>query len=141
MNQELGGRGASLPLTIGATGGIREAAGAAKIEQSIRVILGTTPGERLMRPSFGCNLRSLVFSPNNETTANLARHYVEEALRRWEPRIELLNVHTRSGPGANAVEIGIEYRIRETDEFRVLVYPFALEPPLGDQRPAALEVA
>ena len=84
--EELYGRGLSFPLQLGPTGGISESAGVRKVEEAIRIILGTQYGERVMRPTFGCNLRSLVFAPNNTATANLARYYVEEGLKQWEPR-------------------------------------------------------
>ena len=91
MNAEFYGRGMAYPLRVGGAG-LAESAGVAKVEQSIRIILGTQYGERVMRPRFGCNLSSLVFAPNDATTANLARYYVKEALARWEPRIDVLDV-------------------------------------------------
>ncbi len=141
MKREFHGRGASFhrstgpageirqSLSIGSAGGIRENAAAGKIEESIRIILGTQYGERVMRPGFGCNLKSLVFAPNNEATGDLARHYVEEGLRRWEPRIELLNVFVQNDNRAGILIINVHYRIRATQEERSLVYPFYLEQP------------
>ena len=78
MNSDILGQGFAFPLHINPQGGLRQSRHQQKIEQSIRIILGTQHGERLMRPDFGCNLRSLVFAPNNTATANLARHYVEQ---------------------------------------------------------------
>ena len=121
------GHGIAHPLTFTA-GGVAEAAGVAKIEQSIRIILGTRHGERVMRPTFGANLASLVFAPNNAATANLARHYVESSLSRWEPRIELLAVTVDNDVAGGALLITVEYLVRGTREPRSLVYPFALEP-------------
>src|SRR5437868_3060275 len=92
MSTDFYGNGINYPMQIDSAGGVQEAAGVAKVEASIRVILGTQYGERLMRPTFGCNLKSLAFAPNNDTTANLARYYVTEGLRRWEPRIEVFQV-------------------------------------------------
>ena len=83
------GRGIAFPVRLGPAG-LAESSGARKVEESIRIILGTQYGERVMRPTFGCNLRTLAFAPNNAATANLARYYVEEGLRQWEPRIDLL---------------------------------------------------
>jgi phage baseplate assembly protein W len=72
---------------------------------------------------------SLVFAPDNAGTADLARYYVEEALTRWEPRIELVDV-TVTGDNRNAeLRIDITYRLRATQEVRTLVYPFSLEGP------------
>nr|WP_269330255.1 GPW/gp25 family protein [Kineosporia babensis] len=106
-----------------------EATGVAKVEESIRVILGTQPGERLMRPQFGANLRSLVFAPNNSATAGLAAHYVREALNRWEPRIEVLDVVAENDQTAAALVINVHYRLRATAQEQVLTYPLALDDP------------
>ncbi len=129
MSAELYGRGASLPLAIEASGGIRESAGERKVEDAIRIILGTQHGERVMRPTFGCNLKRLVFAPNNLQTANLARHYVEDCLRRWEPRIEVLDVHIVNQQDVAALDITIMYRLRATQDVRSMVYPFYLDRP------------
>ena len=91
MNEQILGRGLAFPMQLGVAG-LAQASGVAKVEQSIRIILGTQHGERVMRPLFGSNLRTLVFAPNNASTANLARYYVTEALARWEPRIDVLDV-------------------------------------------------
>ena len=91
MDPEFYGRGLSFPLQLGVAG-LGESSGVAKVEESIRIILGTGYGERVMRPRFGCNLMSLVFAPNNYATANLARFYVTEGLTRWEPRIDVVEV-------------------------------------------------
>ena len=127
MANEFYGRGLSFPLTLSTAGGLRESAQVAKIEESIRIVLGTQRGERLMRPRFGCNLKSLVFAPNNGATATLARYYVEDGLRQWEPRIELFDVLVTNDTRANALIIHVNYRLRETQDLRSLVYPFYLE--------------
>lgn len=127
MNGDLYGRGMSYPLQINVAGGIRESADAQKIRESIFMILGTQQGERLMRPLFGCGLKSLAFAPNNEATANLARYYVEDALRQWEPRIEVLEVMVESDSLQAALLIYIHYRIRATLEMQTMPYTFSLE--------------
>lgn len=143
MNNEYLGRGMAFSIgkdavgnvlqsaRIGMTGGFEEAAGARKIEESIRIILGTQYGERVMRPTFGCNLKSLVFAPNNDATANLARHYVAEGLKQWEPRIEVLDV-VIGGPLADRqggiLHISIHYRIKASKATQSFVYPFYLDP-------------
>ena len=93
------------------------------------MILGTQYGERVMRPRFGCNLKSLVFSPNNTATANLARYYVEEGLRQWEARIELVNIVVENDNRQGALLMHITYRLSATQEVRNMVYPFYLELP------------
>jgi uncharacterized protein len=127
MTAEYYGRGAAHPLGLNPTGVVREAAGAARIEQSIRIILGTQHGERIMRPDFGANLRSLAFAGNTPGTANLARHLVETALARWEPRIEVLDVEVAGDLDENALVIGVSYRIRGAQDVRSLVQPVSLE--------------
>lgn len=121
------GRGARFPFSIGGRGGIQESAGTAAIEESIRIILGTQHGERVMRPDFGCNLRSLVFASMNESTLNLARHLVGEGLARWEPRIEAMDVRVEPAAAAGTLLIHVLYRVRSTQEVGTLVYPFYLE--------------
>ena len=129
MKVDFYGRGASFPFSVDGTGGIREAEGADKIEQSIRIILGTQYGERQMRPTFGCNLRSLVFAPNNHITANLAKHYVVEGLKQWELRIDVLAVAVTNDLAAARLLIEIQYRLKSTQDVRSLIYPFYLERP------------
>ncbi len=128
MNAEFYGRGLAYPVTVGAAG-LGQSAGIAKVEESIRIILGTQYGERVMRPKFGSNLTSLAFAPNNASTANLARYYVEEALTRWEPRIELVDVAVSHDNVLGRLLIDISYRLRDTQEVYNLVYPFYLERP------------
>jgi phage baseplate assembly protein W len=81
-----------------------------------------------MRPTFGCNLRTLVFAPNNAATANLARHYVEEGLRTWEPRLILDEVVVANDHAQARLLIQVHYHLRTTYEPQNLVYPFYLQP-------------
>ncbi|GAB61449.1 MAG: baseplate protein [Candidatus Jettenia sp.] len=127
MNTDFIGKGFAFPLQINSRGGIQESRQEQKIKESILIILGTQHGERVMRPNFGCNLKSLVFEPNNTTTANLARHYVQEALTTWEPRIILEEVMVKNDNNAGRLMIDIRYRIKSTNEPQNMVYPFYLE--------------
>ena len=100
------------------------------IRQSILLILGTSPGERLMRPKFGCGIHGLVFSPNQATTAALISFEVREALLEWEPRIQVTDVKVESAPEdaeGSKLLIGVEYRVRSTNNVFNLVYPFYLQ--------------
>jgi hypothetical protein len=100
----------------------------ASIQQSIRIILATAKGERVMRPEFGCGIYELVFTPNDAATRGMAEHHVSEALRLWEPRIEVLQVKaTAAGAHDEELRISIDYRVRTTDNRFNLVYPFYLE--------------
>lgn len=102
------------------------------IRQAIRLILETNPGERVMRPDFGAGPRSLVFEPINTTTMALARHRVEQALITWEPRIDVQSVQvTTDGARPSRLNIDINYRVRATNTFYNLVYPFYLQEGRG----------
>ena len=127
MNTSFLGKGMAFPLQTNERGGIAAAWQQEKVRQSILMILGTQHGERVMRPKFGANLRSLVFAPNNRATANLAQHYVEEALATWEPRIVLEEVTVDNDHANRRLLIQIRYRIKATYEPQNLVYPFYLE--------------
>lgn len=123
MDEEFLGRGIGFPVTAGFV----QSSGVQKVEESIRIILGTQYGERVMRPRFGCNLKSLAFAPNNGSTASLARYYVEEGLTYWEPRIELLDVTVENDPLHGALLIGITYRLRATQDVHSFLHRFFLE--------------
>lgn len=127
MNTDFLGKGFAFPLQTNPRGGISVSKQEQKIRESILIILGTQYNERVMRPNFGCNLKSLVFAPNNSATANLARHYVEEGLTKWEPRITLDEVIVENDSTQGRLLIHILYRIKSTNEPGNLVYPFYLE--------------
>jgi phage baseplate assembly protein W len=128
MDTDILGRGFAFPLEINRLGGIKESMLAQKVKESIRIILGTQHGERVMRPTFGCNLRSLTFAPNDAATASLARYYVEEGLKTWESRIVLDEVRVENDGDNGRLLVHINYRIKSTYESRNLVYPFYLQP-------------
>lgn len=97
------------------------------IRQSIRLILETARGERVMRPDFGCGIHERVFAVNGSTTHGLVTDDVQDALLRWEPRIEVLDVTvTAGGAEEEVLFISIDYRVRSTDSRANLVYPFYL---------------
>ncbi|WP_341890345.1 GPW/gp25 family protein [Variovorax sp. YR752] len=97
------------------------------VRQAIVVILDTEPGERVMRPDFGAGLRALAFEPINAQTLALARHRVEQALVLWEPRIDSIGVTATAQPSRGQIELELRYRIRATNTFYNLVYPFYLQ--------------
>ena len=129
MTNEIIGRGWAYPLKIDTQGGISLTTDRNEIEQSIIIILSTDIGQRVMRPRFGSRLHELIFAPNDANTAALARRYVEEALRMWEPRIDNLNINVRPDPQeASHLLININYNVKATNDPRSLVYPFYLIP-------------
>lgn len=127
-DREYIGQGLAFPLQINQQGGLALAHGFNDIEQAVRIILGTSLGERVMRPEFGCRIHELVFAPNNAATRQLLAYYVEEALDRWEPRITLRAVNVTSDPAHDgALMVEIKYEIKDTYDERSIVYPFFLQ--------------
>jgi len=101
------------------------------IRQSIRIILETARGERVMRPDFGCGIHERVFALNDATTQGAVADHVREALLNWEPRIDVLDVDARAaGSEGEVLLINIEYKVRSTDNRFNLVYPFYLNRSL-----------
>lgn len=101
----------------------------ADIRQAIFIILNTAPGERVMRPDFGCAIHDMIFWPANDQTAAIVERQVTEAIKRWEPRIDLRSV--RVVPGAQEwgeLLIEIMYELKDQHDVRSLVYPFYLTP-------------
>lgn len=127
--QEIIGSGWAFPPRVDPQGGMAMTHERNELVQAIYIILSTSPGQRVMRPAFGCRLFELVFAPNNSHTAAQARRYVEEALGMWEPRINVLNVVVTPDPKEdNRLLIEIEYEVKATHDRRSLVYPFYLIP-------------
>lgn len=98
-----------------------------KVRQAIGIILETEPGERLMRPTFGCGLRRYLMKPNTTATRALIQLDVVRALTTWEPRIELQSVRVEPGDDPALVLVDIHYLIRADRSAQNLVYPFYLE--------------
>ena len=104
-------------LAISPTGGIQMVSDRASVRQAILLLVSTRPGERVMRPQYGCDLHRLVFSPNDATTAGLAVHYVRSALLRWEPRIEIVRLDAEADPAdPGRLVITLEYRLKASRE-------------------------
>jgi len=126
MNGNFLGKGWGFP--IGKGGNLNVAVHEDSIQQAIRIILGTSPGERVMQPDFGCGIHELVFSLRNNTTAGMMVQRIRDALHKWEPRIDLLDVRVLPLPNEpSTVLINIEYRVRTTNNRFNLVYPFYLQ--------------
>jgi phage baseplate assembly protein W len=122
------GIGWAFPVEVGTDGRIALARLDQSIEESILLIVGTSPGERVMRPTFGCGIHDLVFAPNDATTAAQVSFAVREALIDWEPRIEVLDVQVAPDAAeGNKLMINLQYRVRSTNNVFNLVYPFYLQ--------------
>jgi uncharacterized protein len=132
------GSGWGFPASVSRAGGVRLVSGGEELDAAIRMILSTVPGERVMRPDFGCAMWSYVFSPLTATTLGLIEQAVREALERWEPRIALDEVQAAPDQQAGTVLIELAYRVRATNDTRNLVYPFytiPTESPVREQAP------
>jgi phage baseplate assembly protein W len=132
MNQDFYGRGWSFPVRPGDDGRLALVGGEKKIRQSIWLILGTAPGERQMRPVFGCGIHDLVFHPITAALRGLIREHVLEALGRWEPRIEVVDVRVEQPlERLNQLNILIDYRVLTHNAVYNLVYPFFINEGAG----------
>lgn len=120
------GKGLSFPIA-GHDGRITMADSDESIRQAIWIILGTAPGERIMRPDFGCGIHDLVFAVNDIDTRTRVAMEVRDALTLWEPRIDLLNVTVETKGHGEMLLINIEYRARTTNNLFNMVFPFYLE--------------
>jgi phage baseplate assembly protein W len=129
MSDQFIGAGLAFPLRTDATGGVALVRGEREIAEAIRLILGTSPGERPMRPEFGCAIGEFVFAPADAATAGLIAYEVRIALERWEPRIDLHDVQVDFADAANgALLINIRYALRGSNDPRNLVFPFYVIP-------------
>jgi uncharacterized protein len=129
VSEEFIGRGWAFPLRTDATGGIALVTREREIEEAIRLVLGTTPGERPMRPEFGCRIHDYVFASADGATASAIAAEVREALLLWEPRVEVEDVVvTFDARDAGVMYIDIRYSIRRTNDRRNLVFPFYVIP-------------
>lgn len=128
MSSEFLGVGWRFPVERDEGGQLLMARYEEAIRQAIWIILGTSPGERVMRPDFGCGVHAMVFAVIGAGTAGQVANLVREALVRWEPRIDVLDVAATPDPANPALLlITIDYRVRTTNNRFNLVYPFYLE--------------
>jgi uncharacterized protein len=132
VSEEFVGRGWAFPLRTDATGGIAMVSREREIEEAIRLILGTSPGERPMRPEFGCRIHEFVFASADGATASLVASEVNRALAQWEPRINVEDVAVSfDATDIGVLYIDIRYSIKATNDRRNLVFPFYVIPGEG----------
>lgn len=134
MGDRFVGSGWAFPMRTGASGGFALVSGQREIEEAMRLVLATAPGERPMRPEFGCAIHELVFAPVNDRTVGRIRYEVRTCLDRWEPRIDVRSVDVTADPGDTSIlYINVQYSVRGTNNPRSLVFPFytipSHEPP------------
>lgn len=132
MRTDIIGQGWAFPVQPGADGRLRLVGGERKVQESIWLILATAAGERVMRPDFGAGLPRAVFSPNDPRERTLIESRVREALTRYEPRIDLVDVRVDADPDDEAlVLIRVDYLIRANNAVFNLVYPLYLTEGAG----------
>lgn len=128
MTKEFMGKGWKFPISINSSGKVGMSAYEDDIREAIWIILGTSKGERAMRPDFGCGIYDYVFAPINIATMTLMEGSVRESLVFWEPRIEITSVKLSVDENVDdKLLISIEYRVRTTNNRFNLVYPFYLK--------------
>lgn len=128
------GSGWAFPLRVGPRGGIALDSGNDEIRGALSLVIGTAPGERVMRPEFGCGIWDLLFAASDPNTLGLVAQMVRDAIARWEARVDVDDVVVRVDPGEPArVMIEVSYVVRSTNDRRNLVYPFYVIPK-GEER-------
>jgi hypothetical protein len=121
------GTGLAFPFQLNGAQRLSLVSGAEDIAQSIQIVLGTAPGERVMRPEFGCRAYELVFEPYDTATEALLIYFIEEALARWEPRIRIKKVEVEANRDEGRVLAHIYYTIKAIHDERSIVFPFFIE--------------
>lgn len=128
------GRGITFPMRVDQSGSIAMGNGADDIDANLKVVLITAPGERVMRPQFGCRIWDLVFEPINANTLGLMSEAVKDAVSQWEPRVDLVDVDVVPDPAEpGRVRIELRYRVKATNDVRNLVHPFYVIPREGEE--------
>jgi len=121
------GSGIAFPMQIDVLGETETSSDNANIRESMMLILGTAPGERLFRPDFGCAIHDIFFEPNTALTAAKIEYEVKRSLTAFEPRVT--NIEVKATPDADEptrMNVSISYVIRRTNTAANLVYPFYL---------------
>jgi phage baseplate assembly protein W len=127
VNTDFRGGGWGFPIRPGPDGALSLVGQEETVQRGIRLVLSTAPGERLMRPDFGCGIHDLVFEANTAALRGVVQAKVRDALVRWEPRIDVIDVRAETAPDDPAqLLIRIDYRIRANNALFNLVYPFFL---------------
>ena len=121
------GSGFSFPMQVDALGSVEMSSDDENIRQSMMLILGTAPGERMKRPTFGCAIHDILFEPNTSVTAAKIEYEVKRALLEFEPRVDDIEVDAMPDPMEESrMNVTISYTIRKTNTKSNMVYPFYL---------------
>jgi phage baseplate assembly protein W len=132
MSTDLLGRGWAFPLIPDSGGALRYVDGELDVEQALKIVLLTKVGERAMRPDFGSQVASYLFAPGSDRYLGLLEGAVREAVRDFEPRVDLLQARATVDPDeATRVVVSIDYLVRRTNNRQNLVFPFYLPAGAG----------
>jgi phage baseplate assembly protein W len=136
-DREFLGKGWRFPVAVNLTGGMSSSSFEENVRESIFIILGTAPGERVNRPDFGCRIHDLMFAPNTIETAARASYYCEEALYKYEKRITNIKCQAfPNGDEPNRLDVRITYQLAGRSDKKNLVYPFYLLKPEDEEASA-----
>lgn len=134
MHADFVGAGWAFPIRLDQNGGVALVRRERELEEAMHIILSTYPGERPMRPEFGCRLRDYVFQSIDASMMARLGHEVETSLMRWEPRVDIAEVRiSRDADRPNTLHIDIGYAIKRTNDRRNLVFPFYTIPDDGSE--------
>ncbi len=125
---DLLGTGVAFPFRGDGRGQIAMATGEIDVDQAIRIILSTAPGDRPMRPEFGCDIHEYVFDQADAATLGNIDRAIRRALDRWEPRITIKDITFDEDEDAGKLLVHITYELRTSSSPRNLIYPFYLVP-------------
>jgi phage baseplate assembly protein W len=105
--------------------GVKMVADEDDIAESLRILLSTVPGERMMQPAYGCGLHTMVFETINESTITELRDIIERAVLFFEPRITLESIDIDTDESLEgSLKIQLNYTVRHTNTRSNIVYPF-----------------
>ena len=128
MERKFLGTGWKYPVSVESNGSISSSSYEENIQESIRLILGTAKGERLMRPEFGCSIHEYAYSTMDTLTLRMIENAVYEALVDWEPRIEVNEIKALTEKALEGkLLISIDYKVRRSNTQVNFVYPFYLK--------------
>jgi hypothetical protein len=125
------GQGWKFPPKVNTSGGLSWSSGPDRIRDAVWIVLDTSPGERVMRPTFGAGVENFVFDTNSAVSRTRLRSEISNALATWEPRIDIVNLDVSEGDEPNLVNISIDYTIRTTNELFNLVFPLYVQEGVG----------
>lgn len=127
MGKEFIGKGWRFPIVPGPTGALAWSEADDNVEQSLRLLLMTRLGERVMRGGFGSRLGDLVFRPGSDQNLRALEREVSATILKFEPRVEVLELLAEADAvDATRITVALSYRVRRTNTRESLVFPFYL---------------